>query len=149
MKVIFLKDVKGTAKKGELKEVSDGHARNFLIPRGIAKEANSTTLNEFKQQSESSDFKKQQELEAAEILGAKVKSCEIVISTKAGDAGRLFGSITSKDIAEELEKQHKITVDKRKILLEDPIRILGTQVVDIKLHSKVTTSVTVHVKEAK
>ncbi|MGL5440453.1 MAG: 50S ribosomal protein L9 [Filifactoraceae bacterium] len=146
MKVIFLKDVKGTAKKGELKEVSDGHARNFLIPRGIAKEANVSTLNEFKQQNESNDFKKQQELENAKALDLKIKECEILIETKAGDGGRLFGSITSKDIAEELEKQYKISIDKRKILLEEPIRVLGVQNVDIKLHQKVTTSLKVQVK---
>lgn len=149
MKVIFLKDVKGTAKKGELKEVSDGHARNYLIPRGIAKEANASNMNDFNQQNNASDFKKKKEYEDSLELAEKINKLKVTMSAKAGEGGRLFGSITSKEIAQQLKEQHKIDVDKRKILLDEPIRALGTMEVNIKLHQKVTCKLTVEIREAK
>lgn len=147
MKVIFLKDVKGTAKKGELKEVSDGYARNFLIPKGVAKEATSGSINDLKQQKAAEDFKKQKEEEQAVELGNKLKTLSITIFSKAGDGGKLFGSITSKDIADRLKKEHSIEVDKRKILLEDHIKSLGSHIVPIKLHTNVTSEIRVDVKQ--
>ena len=139
MKVILLKDVKGTGKKNEVKEVSDGYARNYLLPKKLAVPADNTN--------KSKELKAQKEYEAAVELGKKMEELNVVIYTKAGDGGRLFGSITSKDIAEQIKKQHNIEVDKRKITLDEPIRVLGSRFVDIKIHQKVTTRVRVDVKE--
>ncbi len=147
MKVIFLKDAKGTAKKGEMKEVSDGYARNFLIPKGIAKEATASSINDLKQQKTSEALKKQKEEQDAKDLADKLKDISVTMYSKAGDAGKLFGSITSKDIAERLKKEHKIDIDKRKILLEDHIKVLGSHIVPVKLHPSVTAEFRVDVKQ--
>ena len=147
MKVILLKDVKGTGKKGEVKEVSDGYARNFLLPKKMAKVADNQAVKELKEQNKSAEIKAQKEYEAAVELGKKMEELNVVIYAKAGDGGRLFGSITSKDIAEQIKKQHNIEVDKRKITLDEPIRVLGSRFVDIKIHQKVTTRLRVDVKE--
>ncbi|GAA0233190.1 50S ribosomal protein L9 [Metaclostridioides mangenotii] len=147
MKVILLKDVKGTGKKGEMKEVSDGYARNFLFPKKMAVAADSTAVKELKEKNKSEEFKAQQEYDNAVLLGKEMEKVSIDIYTKAGEGGRLFGSITSKDIAEQLKKQKDIDVDKRKIVLEEPIRVLGSTKVEIKIHPKVTTNIRVDVKE--
>lgn len=147
MKVIFLKDVKGTAKIGEIKEVSEGYARNFLISKGLAKEANQSNLNDFKQQEKSKELKAQKDEDEAVALGAKLKDAQVTIYAKAGEGGKLFGAITSKDIAEQMKKQHNVEFDKRKILLTDPIKTLGTITVEVKLHPKVSTKISVEVKE--
>ena len=149
MKVILLKDVKGTGKKGEVKEVSDGYARNFLLPKKVAVIADNTAMKELNEKNKSIENKAQKEYEAAVELGKKMEEMNIVIYSKAGDGGRLFGSITSKDIAEQLKKQHEIVVDKRKVLLNDPIRTLGSTIVEIKIHQKVVTKIRVDVKEKK
>ncbi|MDR0880696.1 MAG: 50S ribosomal protein L9 [Clostridioides sp.] len=147
MKVILLKDVKGTGKKGELKEVTDGYARNFLIPKKMAVLADSTNVKELDEKNKSKELKAQKEYDNSVLLGKQMESVVVEIYTKAGEGGRLFGSITSKDIAEQLKKQKGIEVDKRKILLEEPIKLLGTTKVDIKIHPKVTTTIRVEVKE--
>ncbi|WP_304341463.1 50S ribosomal protein L9 [Metaclostridioides mangenotii] len=147
MKVILLKDVKGTGKKGEMKEVSDGYARNFLFPKKMAVAADSTAVKELKEKNKSEEFRAQQEYDNAVLLGKEMEKVSIDIYTKAGEGGRLFGSITSKDIAEQLKKQKDIDVDKRKIVLEEPIRVLGSTKVEIKIHPKVTTNIRVDVKE--
>lgn len=147
MKVIFLKDVKGTAKKGEVKEVSDGYARNFLIAKGIAKEANQSNLNDHKQQEKARELKVQKDEEDAVELGAKLKDTQVTIYAKAGEGGKLFGAITSKDIVEQMKKQHNVEFDKRKILLPEPIKTLGTINVEVKLHPKVSTTIIVEIKE--
>lgn len=147
MKVILLKDVKGTGKAGEVKEVSDGYARNFLFPKKLAKEAGTTAIKELNEQKKAADLKAQKQYEEAVELGKKMEELNITIYAKAGDGGRLFGSITSKDIAEQLKKQHSIDVDKRKISLDEPIRCLGSRFVEIKVHQKVTTKMRVDVKE--
>ena len=147
MKVILLKDVKGTGKKGEVKEVSDGYARNFLLPKKVAVIADNTAIKELNEKNKSIENKAQKEYEAAVELGKKMEEMNIVIYSKAGDGGRLFGSITSKDIAEQLKKQHDIVVDKRKVLLNDPIRTLGSTIVEIKIHQKVVTKIRVDVRE--
>lgn len=147
MKVILLKDVKGTGKKGEMKEVSDGYARNFLLPKKLAVLADNTAVKELNEKNKSAEIKAEKEYEAAVEQGKKMEEMSIVIYSKAGDGGRLFGSITSKDIAEQLKKQHEIVVDKRKILLDEPIRVLGSRFVEIKIHQKVTTKIRVDVKE--
>ncbi|MEG0250644.1 MAG: 50S ribosomal protein L9 [Peptostreptococcus sp.] len=147
MKVILLKDVKGTGKKGELKEVSDGYARNFLIKKKFAIEASNTNVKELDEKQKSKERKAQIEYEEAVLLGKQMEDVSIVIEAKAGDGGRLFGSITSKEIAEQLKKQKSIDVDKRKITLDEPIRSLGSRFVDIKIHPKVTTKVRVDIRE--
>lgn len=147
MKVILLKDIKGTGKKGDIKEVSDGYARNFLFPKKLAVAADNTAVKELNEKNKSQEIKAQKEYEAAVELGKKMEEMNVVIYSKAGDGGRLFGSITSKDIAEQLKKQHSIEVDKRKISLDEPIRVLGSRFVEIKIHQKVTTKVRVDVKE--
>ena len=147
MKVILLKDVKGTGKKGEMKEVSDGYARNFLLPKKMAIVADNTAVKELNEKNKAAENKAQKEYEAAVELGKKMKEMNIVMYSKAGDGGRLFGSITSKDIAEQLKKQHDIVVDKRKVLLNEPIRVLGSTNVEIKIHQKVITKIRVDVRE--
>lgn len=147
MKVILLKDVKGTGKKGEVKEVSDGYARNFLLPKKMAVVADNTAVKELNEKNKAAENKAQKEYEAAVELGKKMEEMNIVIYSKAGEGGRLFGSITSKDIAEQLKKQHEVVVDKRKVLLEEPIRVLGSTFVEIKIHQKVVTKIRVDVKE--
>ena len=147
MKVIFLKDVKGTAKKGEVKEVSDGYARNFLFPKGIAQEASAVNINELKHQEKAKEINAQREEEAARELGETIKDAKITIFTKAGEGGRLFGAITSKDIADQLKKKSGLEVDKRKVLLGEPIKTLGSTEVEIKLHPNVSVKVMVEVKE--
>ena len=142
MKVILLKDVKGTGKKNEVKEVSDGYARNYLLPKKLAVPADNTNMKELNEKNKSKELKAQ-----AVELGKKMEELNVVIYAKAGDGGRLFGSITSKDIAEQIKKQHNIEVDKRKITLDEPIRVLGSRFVDIKIHQKVTTRLRVDVKE--
>lgn len=147
MKVIFLKDVKGKGKKGEVKNVADGYAQNFLIKQGLAVEANSTNVSTIEGQK-----KKQEKLAAEELAEAKnlketIEKITVELSAKAGEGGRLFGSITSKQIAEELQKKHSIKIDKRKIELEDAIRALGYTKVPVKLHTEVQATLNVHVKE--
>ncbi|HLU23656.1 50S ribosomal protein L9 [Lederbergia graminis] len=147
MKVIFLKDVKGKGKKGEVKNVADGYAHNFLIKQGLAIEATPGNMKSLDNQK-----KKEEQLAAEEVAEAKklkeqIEKLNVVLTAKSGDGGRLFGSITSKQIAEELKKSHKIKIDKRKILLPDAIRSLGVTKVDLKLHNDVTATLNVHVKE--
>ena len=148
MKVIFLKDVKGKGKKGEVKNVADGYAQNFLIKQGLAVEANQANVSTLNAQK-----KKEEKLAAEELADAKklkevMDKITLEFSTKAGEGGRLFGSITSKQIAEELQKAHNLKVDKRKIELPDAIRTLGFTKVSVKLHAEVTATLNVHVKEA-
>ena len=147
MKVILLKDVKGTGKKGEMKEVSDGYARNFLVPKKMAVQADSVAIKELNEKNKSKEIKAQKEYEEAVLLGKQMEEINIEIYSKAGEGGRLFGSITSKEIAEQLKKHKDIDVDKRKILLDEPIRSLGSTFVEIKIHQKVTTKIRVDVKE--
>ncbi|NBI29205.1 50S ribosomal protein L9 [Chengkuizengella marina] len=146
MKVIFLQDVKGQGKKGEVKNVSEGYARNFLIPRGLVSVATGSNVKQLEQKKKSEQKKKDQQKQDAELLAKKIESTTIEMKTKAGEGGRLFGSITNKQIAEELKKQ-KIVVDKRKIELDSPIRTLGATKVPIKIHPEVTAVAKVQVTE--
>lgn len=148
MKVIFLKDVKGKGKKGEVKNVADGYAHNFLIKQGLAVEANSANISSLNAQKKKEEKLAAEELAQAEELKAKVDEITVELTAKSGEGGRLFGSITSKQIAEELQKKHGIKVDKRKIELDDAIRSLGYTKVPVKLHPEVTATLNVHVKEA-
>ncbi|BBI36774.1 50S ribosomal protein L9 [Cohnella abietis] len=146
MKVIFLQDVKGQGKKGEIKEVSEGYARNFLLPKGVVKIATDGAKKTLDQQVASAQKKKEEEKNEFKALAARLSEMTIVIKAKAGEGGRLFGAITSKQIAEALEA-HKITIDKRKIELEDPIRVLGVTKVTVKLYPDVKGTVNVQVVE--
>lgn len=149
MKVIFLKDVKGKGKKGEVKEVADGYAHNFLFKKGLAVEANPANLSTLKAQKRKEEKLAAEELANAKELKGKLENIVVELSAKSGEGGRLFGSITSKQISEALQKAHNIKVDKRKIELADAIRSLGYTKVPVKLHSEVTATLTVHVKEDK
>lgn len=146
MKVIFLKDVKGQGKKGEIKNVSDGYANNFLIPRGLAEPANASNVKQLEQQKMAEARNKQKEKEQAQALAGKLEQTELVLKAKAGEGGRLFGAITSKHIADELKKL-KVDIDRRKIELDEPIRSLGVARVPIKLHPDVKATLKVQVVE--
>jgi large subunit ribosomal protein L9 len=148
MKVIFLKDVKGKGKKGEVKNVADGYAHNFLLKQGLAVEANPSNVSSLNAQKKKEEKLAAEELAEAKQLKAKIDEITVELTAKSGEGGRLFGSITSKQIAEELQKKHSIKVDKRKIELEDAIRSLGVTKVPVKLYPDVTASLNVHVKEA-
>jgi large subunit ribosomal protein L9 len=148
MKVILLKDVKGQGKKGEVKEVSEGYFQNFLAKQGLAKIASDGNIKVMDQQKNSEKKKKDNEKAEAQALADKIGELTLQIKGKAGEAGRLFGSITTKQIAEELERQYKISLDKRKMTLDDPIRVLGTTNVPIKLHIGVVATLQVQVTEA-
>ncbi|MCU9613466.1 50S ribosomal protein L9 [Caldibacillus lycopersici] len=147
MKVIFLKDVKGKGKKGEVKNVADGYAHNFLLKNGWALEATSANLKALEAKNRQLDKQAEQELLDAKKLKEVVEKLTIELKAKAGEGGRLFGSITSKQIAEQLQKTHQIKIDKRKIELDDAIRTLGYTKVPVKLHSEVTATLNVHVTE--
>ncbi|WP_226642641.1 50S ribosomal protein L9 [Mesobacillus subterraneus] len=149
MKVIFLKDVKGKGKKGEIKNVADGYAHNFLIKQGLAVEANQAAMSSLSAQQKKEEKMAQQELEDAKALKEKLEKVTVELSAKSGEDGRLFGSITSKQIADELQKANGIKLDKRKIELSDAIRTLGYTKVPVKLHKDVQANLNVHVKEGK
>jgi large subunit ribosomal protein L9 len=136
MIVILTKDVKGTGKAGDVVKVSDGYARNMLIPKGLATEATQGNIRHLEKQKAIAEEKKAEEKAAAQALAEKINQLTVKIMTKAGDGGRIFGSITSKDIADALKDQHGITVDKKKIQLDSPIKQTGEMAVDIKLYAE-------------
>ncbi|MBK8844968.1 MAG: 50S ribosomal protein L9 [Saprospiraceae bacterium] len=148
MKVVFLEDVKGKGKKGEVKDIADGYA-NFLIKNRKAEEANAATISALKGQKKAEEKKQAEELAAAQELKALLEKDESIIklSAKIGEDGRLFGSITTKQVAEALQKQHNVKLDKRKIELENPIRALGFTKMPVKIHPEVTAMLTVQVTE--
>ncbi|QMV42155.1 50S ribosomal protein L9 [Cohnella cholangitidis] len=146
MKVIFLQDVKGQGKKGEIKEVSEGYARNFLLPKGVVQIATEGAKKTLTQQVASAQKKKENEKNEFKALAERLSEMTVVIKAKAGEGGRLFGAITSKQIAEALELQ-KISIDKRKIELEEPIRVLGVTKVTVKLYPDVKGTLNVQVVE--
>ncbi|QKG85798.1 50S ribosomal protein L9 [Kroppenstedtia pulmonis] len=147
MKVIFQQDVKGQGKKGEVKEVAEGYARNYLLPRKLAVEASSGNISALKEQKRREEVRKKEELSVAAEMAKKLENVHITFQTKSGEGGRLFGSITSKQISQQLKKEHDLQVDKKKILLKEPIRTLGVTKVSIKLHPKVTATLSVQVLE--
>ncbi|MTI46227.1 50S ribosomal protein L9 [Sporosalibacterium faouarense] len=146
MKVILLKDVKGLGKKGDVVNAKDGHARNFLLPRGLAEEATQGNVKVLKEQKQAKKLKKESELEEAKKLAEKLSKITVDLFSKAGDNGKLFGSITTKDVAQSLQKQHKIKIDKRKINLDNNIKTLGVTEVEAKVYPNVTAKFKVHVK---
>lgn len=148
MKVILTQDVKGQGKKGQLVEVSDGYARNFLLPRGLAQEATKSNINVLKGKKESLEYKIKTETDEANAIAEKMKEIKVSLKAKAGANGKLFGSITSKDVAEELIKQHHIKLDKKKFILPDGgIKTLGTTIVDVKIYTGIVGKLSVEVTE--
>ena len=147
MKVVLIADVKGSGKKGELVNVSDGYARNFLFPKKLAKEANAQALNELKNAEESRAFKIKQETEAAQASADKINGKSVSILAKAGQGGKLFGSVTAKEIAEAIKKQYGVDVDKRKIDTKGDMKAFGTYECEVKLYSGITATVKAVVTE--
>ncbi len=150
MKVILTEDVKAQGKKGDLINVSDGYARNFLFPKGLAVEANAANVAERNSKLASIDHRKAEEKAAATELAAKLGTLTVVMTAKAGAGDKLFGSVTSKEIAEEIKKRYGLDVDKKKIVLDEPIRAFGAYKVAVKLHPEVSATLTVKIEnEAK
>jgi len=147
MKVVFLKDVKGKGKKGEIKNVADGYAQNFLIKNGYAAEANAQALSQLDGQKKLEEKNAAAELAEAQALKEKVETLTVELKAKSGEGGRLFGSVSTKQIADALQKVHSIKIDKRKMTLNDGIRALGFTNVPVKLHHEVTATLKVHVTE--
>ena len=143
MKVILLKDIKGTGKKGDVINTSDGHARNFLFPRKFAVEATERNIRELNFKKANIEKIKNNELENAKAFAKELSEKEIEINTKAGEAGKLFGSITSKDLANELNKKYNINIDKKKIILKNPIKEVGTFNIDVKVYPNVKATIKV------
>lgn len=140
MKVILLDNIKGVGKKDEVINASDGYARNFLFPKKLAVEANSENMSKLKAKQDANEYKKSQEKEEAQKQAEKLKGILLKIAVKSGENGRIFGSITSKEIADSLKEQYKIEVDKKKIDLKEPIKTLGSFTVSIKLYEGVVGS---------
>lgn len=145
MKVILLEDVKNLGPKGAVVEVSDGYARNYLLPRRLAVEATPGRLKELETRRASEDRRRREEETRARELAAKLEGLELTIAVRAGEGGRLFGAVGTKDIAAALSSQHGLEVDKKKILLEDPIKQLGDYLVTVKLHPAVQARIRVSV----
>ena len=149
MKVILKEDVKSLGKKGEIVEVSDGYARNFILKRNKGVEANSKNLNDLKLQKAKEEKIARQQLEAAQAFAKEMEEDAVVLSIKAGEGGRTFGSVSSKEIAQAYKEQKGKEIDKKKIVLPEPIRSFGVFEVGVKLHPKVTGTLRVKVTEMK
>ena len=148
MKVILTADVKSLGKKGEIVDVSDGYARNMLLPKKLGVEANSKNINDLKLQKANEDKVAKEILEQAKALAAEIAEKSVTVSIKVGEGGKTFGSVSSKEIAEAAKAQIDLELDKKKIQLSSPIRTLGVTMVPVKLHPEVTAELKVHVKEA-
>ncbi|MFR3961553.1 50S ribosomal protein L9 [Eubacterium ventriosum] len=146
MKVILLEDVKSLGKKGEIVNVNDGYARNFILPKKLGLEATSKNLNDLKLQKQNDEKVSQEKLDAAKALAEEIKEKSITVKIQAGVEGKVFGSISSKEIATEAKKQLNMDIDKKKIVIPDAIKSLGTYNVNIKLHKDVTATLTVKVE---
>lgn len=147
MKVILQADVKGHGKKGQLVNAADGYATNYLIPKGLAVIADKTAINDMKNKQSSAEYHKEQEVAAAKELAEKLNGVTVRLTSKAGEGGRLFGSITNKDVAEGLKMQHHIVIDKKKILLSEGIKVLGTTEVEIKVYPEISAKIKVSVTQ--
>lgn len=146
MKVILLKDIKGVGKKGDVINAADGYARNYLFPRKLAEEATEVNMHKLNTQKEAERRKKLAEIEAAQKLAQELNGMEISLAVKTGENGRLFGSITGKDIADELKKKTGLDIDKKKIIIEN-IKQLGTYDVEIKLYPEISTKIKLKIQE--
>ena len=148
MKVILLEDVKSLGKKGQIVNVSDGYARNMILPKKLGVEATSKNLNDLKLRKANEEKVAQENLDAAKAFAEELSTKEIILTMKVGEGGRTFGSVSSKEISEAAQKQLNLDIDKKKLQLENPIRNLGVTNVPVRLHPKVTGSLKVWVKEA-
>ena len=146
MKIILIEDVKNVGKKGELKEVADGYARNFLIRNRLAVEATAHSKAILEQQKQDKIDQEVEDIKKAEVLKEKLTTITLVFPVKTGEGGKVFGSISSKQIAEELVKKHQVTIDKRKILDNGPFSDLGYSDIRIELHKKVIGTIKIHLK---
>lgn len=147
MKIILMQDVKKLGKKGEIIEVNDGYARNYILPQKLGVEANSKNLNDLKLQKQKEDKDAKRLLDEANELAAKIAEQVVAVKMKAGEGGKVFGSVSSKEIAEAMKKQCSLEIDKKKIQLQEPIRSFGFHEVGIKLHPQVTGTLRVKVEE--
>ena len=147
MKVILLQDVKSLGKRGELVEASDGYARNYLLPRKLAKEANAQAMNEYKNAENSKNYKIATAKAQAEAQKKQLEGKTFHMTARAGQGGKLFGSVTAKQVAEEIKKQYNIVVDKRKVVLESDIKEFGTYKAEVKLYTGITANIDVKVSE--
>ncbi len=149
MKVILTQDVKPQGKKGDLIDVSEGYARNFLFPKKLAIEADAKAMNELKNKESSQKFKIDTETAEAKKLAEKLASVTVEIELTVGNDGRPYGSVTTKEISETLEKLHKLQIDKRKIVLDKPIRAFGSYTLDVKLYNGVVGKINLKVSDKK
>ena len=147
MKVILLADVKGQGKKNDVIEVSDGYGKNFLIPRKLAKVADAQSLNDVKVKEAARVYRIETERKEAQALAEKLKTLIVKIPASSGADGRLYGSITSKDIVERLQSDHGIVIDKRKLVMGDPVKAYGKYEIDVKLYTEVTGKINLLVCE--
>lgn len=148
MKVVLLEDVKSLGKKGELVNVSDGYARNFIIPKKLGLEATAKNLNDLKLQKKNEEKKQQNILEEAKAQAAEIEKHPVKVSVKMGEGGKVFGSVSTKEIVKAYQEQYKTELDKKKMQLDEPIKTAGTHIVQIKLHKDVTAKLEVKVTES-
>lgn len=145
MKVVLLQDVKGHGKKGDIVEASDGYARNFLLPRNLAKEATKGALNDLKGKNESAAYRKEQEILAAKETAKVLDGAKILLTAKAGEGGRLFGKITNQNVADAIKFQLHVVLDKRKVVLPDGIKTIGETSVEVKIYPEISAKVIVRI----
>ena len=145
MKVILKDNIKGVGKKNEVINASDGYARNFLFPKNLAVEATPENMQKLNSQKQAKQYKKDVEKEQAQAIAQKLETITVEIKVQAGENGKIFGSVSSKEIAESLEKQYKITIDKKRIEVKEPIKVLGARTVEVKLFEGVTGKIKINV----
>lgn len=147
MKLILLEDVKSVGKKGDLVNASEGYAKNFLLPRKLAVEATKANLNEYELKQKADAKRRQEELEKAQETAAALKDKVVTIKVKTGGNGKLFGSVTNKEVADAIVEQTKLDIDKKKVSIGDPIKMVGERTAAVKLHPKVSAEVTIKIEE--
>lgn len=147
MKMILLEDVKSIGKKGELINASEGYAKNFLLPKKLAVEATKANLNEYELKQKSEAKRKEEELNQAKALAELLKEKVVTIAVKTGSNGKLFGSVTNKEVADAIVEQTKLDIDKKKVSIGDPIKMIGERTATVRLHPKVTAEVTIKIVE--
>lgn len=148
MEIVLLEDVKALGKKGQIVKVNEGYARNFILPKKLGVEATSKNLNDLKLQKANADKIAAEQLAAAKELAVQIEKSSITVSIKAGDKGKAFGSVSSKEIEKAVQDQLNLTIDKKKLLLAEPLKTFGTHEVPVKLHRDVTAKLSVKVVEA-
>lgn len=148
MEVILLEDVKTLGKKGQIVKINDGYARNYVLPKKLGIEATSKNLNDLKLQKANEEKLALEKLENAKVLAAKIEEKPVTVKIKSGEGGKTFGSVSTKEIAAEFKNQFGFEIDKKKMVLDEPIKTLGTHIIQVKVHKDVTAKLTVKVLEA-